>query len=389
MVEESERVPGDDVEGLAIAALEEFGLEGERLASLEVLRIRERKEIVRVGTDLGEVYLLRMYAPPRSRWEGRLRSRPALTSQSSWLRSLAREFGSRVPEPIAARDGSHGVTATFEGATRNCVLYRWVRGEIKPLVRLSPEESRSLGSFVARLHDHSEENPQFAGLGGPKWGWGEVLGPEARIWRHGRRVYSEEEMGVFAAVSRRVRKELRWLGERPDVYGVIHRDLRPANVVFDGEDAGAIDFENCGRGHYLYDIALMLMIVDDRVARLGRYRSRALASAFLRGYEDRRPLPFGYSNVLRTFVAMRVVDKVNTALLRAGRPDSRVDGGTLFPEALNHLRRYLETGRGPVVTCRLLWRYARDRTVGKSRSLFSGTVGSTLNISRSSEARHR
>lgn len=50
------------------------------------------------------------------------------------------------------------------------------------------------------------------------------------------------------------------LGERSATFGLIHADLHLDNVLFAGGEARPIDFDDCGLGHWLYDIAVTLWL---------------------------------------------------------------------------------------------------------------------------------
>ena len=48
------------------------------------------------------------------------------------------------------------------------------------------------------------------------------------------------------------------IGKGPDAYGMIHSDLYPENVLFKAGRALPIDFEDCGYGYWMWDIAIAL-----------------------------------------------------------------------------------------------------------------------------------
>jgi Ser/Thr protein kinase RdoA (MazF antagonist) len=58
-----------------------------------------------------------------------------------------------------------------------------------------------------------------------------------------------------AAVIARVMDDI---GEEKDGFGLIHADLHFGNVVFASNDMHAIDFDECGPGYWVYDIATAL-----------------------------------------------------------------------------------------------------------------------------------
>ena len=48
------------------------------------------------------------------------------------------------------------------------------------------------------------------------------------------------------------------LGQGPNVFGLIHADAHLDNVLFDGQQARLIDFDDCGFGYRIYDVAVAL-----------------------------------------------------------------------------------------------------------------------------------
>jgi Ser/Thr protein kinase RdoA (MazF antagonist) len=81
--------------------------------------------------------------------------------------------------------------------------------------------------------------------------------------------------------------------------GLIHADLHVENFLFDEGRACAIDFDDCGWGFHLYDVAVTLWELQDR----DRYP--ALRDALLTSYADRQPLPTGHFEHLDALMLLR------------------------------------------------------------------------------------
>lgn len=62
----------------------------------------------------------------------------------------------------------------------------------------------------------------------------------------------------FQVVSQEAKRVTESLGRGPDAYGLIHADLYPENVLFKAGKAYPIDFEDCGYGYWMWDIAIAL-----------------------------------------------------------------------------------------------------------------------------------
>jgi Ser/Thr protein kinase RdoA (MazF antagonist) len=105
----------------------------------------------------------------------------------------------------------------------------------------------------------------------------------------------------FDEVARRMRIVMAGLGSKPDSFGLIHADLHLENALFDGDAVRLIDFDDCGFGYWLYDIAVSLWEL--------RYRNDYgdFRSALIDGYTRHRPLPPGGLAQLDNFIATREV----------------------------------------------------------------------------------
>ena len=77
------------------------------------------------------------------------------------------------------------------------------------------------------------------------------MGPLAR--RHGCRRRESETLS--AALSDLIGRRLAAFGKGHDRFGLIHCDLRLANLLIDGKTVKVIDFDDCGFGWYMYDAA--------------------------------------------------------------------------------------------------------------------------------------
>src|SRR5262249_3077964 len=97
----------------------------------------------------------------------------------------------------------------------------------------------------------------------------------------------------------RIRAAQHALGQGPETFGLIHGDLHQWNYLFHQGEVRAIDFDDCGYGHYLYDMAVTLFNV--------RWKASAplLRARFLAGYRSVRPLSAEHEQYLDTFMDLR------------------------------------------------------------------------------------
>jgi Ser/Thr protein kinase RdoA (MazF antagonist) len=108
----------------------------------------------------------------------------------------------------------------------------------------------------------------------------------------------------FACVSNQARQVMETLGKGADAFGLIHADLYPENVLFNSGSALPIDFEDCGYGYWMWDIAVALC-----TWAWGSEWER-MRDAFREGYSRYRALPEEQWALLDLFVATQFATMV-------------------------------------------------------------------------------
>jgi Ser/Thr protein kinase RdoA (MazF antagonist) len=201
------------------------------------------------------------------------------------------------------------VSAPGVPESRDCSLLRWLKGRhANRAVRL--DHFRALGRLMARLHQHAahwQPPPTFTRR---HWDWEGLFGDNAgfnlsakEVWALLPPPYDE----LFAAVAGRARQVLAELGKGSDVFGLIHADLSlggDGNVLFSGGEARPIDFDDCGYGHWVYDLAVPLAHWH------GSERWPGVRDALLEGYLQVRPVPQAQLAHLDLFMAARHVSEI-------------------------------------------------------------------------------
>jgi len=208
--------------------------------------------------NLSENHTFRIDLPDRRRYVLRVhrpgyQSARAIESELEWVAALRAEGLLPVPLPIAGRDGR---LLQRIGGDRHAVLFAWEGGS-EP----SPEDDLGdlfevLGRFAALAH---EQAMRFAGSPGftrQRWDIGAILDADG-VWGDWRRAPHVEGAiaETLAAVDLRLRADLAAYGEGRERFGLIHADMRLANLLVDGDRVTLIDFDDCGFGWFMYDFA--------------------------------------------------------------------------------------------------------------------------------------
>ncbi|MBD3942732.1 phosphotransferase [Microbacterium sp. NEAU-LLC] len=179
----------------------------------------------------------------------------AIDSEISWLRAIRADTDLDVPEPLHTRDGDDTVVAAAAGESRVCSVLRWMDGRIYE-ESARPVHLRRLGEAMAVLHHQADvwtPPPGFVRIAwdhdtffGDVMVYGDITAGEC--WR----LLPAAVRARFESVAVRLADIM--AADR-DV-GLIHADLHPGNAVFDGERVKLIDFDDCGTGPRLYELAV-------------------------------------------------------------------------------------------------------------------------------------
>jgi Ser/Thr protein kinase RdoA (MazF antagonist) len=261
----------------------------------------------RVDTEAGQRYVLRIHRAGTPTVE-------SVNAELAWLHALRRDTTLAVPDPVPTRTGTLLTVAATTGVPTPhiCVLFHWLNGR-QVDAGLTPTHLERTGALVARLQDHAARfgpPPGFARgrVDYPVEMARNLPDPFApAVIAHCRTLVadtlSEQEAEQVTAVIERVRLTEQALGisegERPPTFGLIHADLHQYNLLFERDTVRAIDFDDCGFGPLLYDLAVPMTMLQ------GRAGYPALRAALLRGYRQVRPLSAEHEVYLDTFIALR------------------------------------------------------------------------------------
>jgi Ser/Thr protein kinase RdoA (MazF antagonist) len=96
-----------------------------------------------------------------------------------------------------------------------------------------------------------------------------------------------------------IARRLEAYGQGPERFGLVHADIRLANLLVDGSEVRVIDFDDCGFSWFMYDFATTVSFMEDHP------RVPELRDAWLAGYREVAPLDPEDEAELETFVMLR------------------------------------------------------------------------------------
>ena len=259
-------------------------------ALLELVSVSENATFKVQGPD-GDAYALRVQRP-------RNHTPDAVRSELAWIAAVRADGAARTPAVVPTRDGAplvevHGTT---------CVLFEWVEGEHPHQDRLEPARFGQLGGLAARLHRHARRWRRPAGFTRAAWDAAGCLGSAPRWgrWEDGVGV-GPQEREVLGRAAELLRRRLAAFGTGPDRFGLVHADMRAANLLLpaDAGEVVLIDFDDCGPGWFLYDLGAALSFVEDSP------QVPELVAAWVDGYRGEAPLGAAEEAELASFVLLR------------------------------------------------------------------------------------
>ncbi|MCG6137314.1 MAG: phosphotransferase [Nostoc sp. LLA-1] len=275
---------------LAVKALRHYGLENAQLTRLG------GASSINFKVDVDDMsYVLRLYSSARH-------NRVAISSELAWLSSLQNNTPLVLPEPTVnlTRELVTGVSVDNDTETL-CTLMSWLEGKIPPTVNaLTDEQLVKVGSVMAQLHiylqqfeppesfkRHTFNEVHFSGC------------LEVLYTALSNTELDKNDLNSFKINANHIITHFAQLERKQDNFGIIHGDFHSGNYLVCDEEIYIIDFDRCGFGFYLYDLALALMELEEPQQKI-----------FLQGYETLKPLPANSTNIMQIFLCLAYLDNL-------------------------------------------------------------------------------
>jgi Ser/Thr protein kinase RdoA (MazF antagonist) len=214
--------------------------------------------------NLSENATYKVEAPDGRRWALRIHrdgyhSKTAIASELAWLIDLRSIGVVTTPCPVNGRDGEiiQHIGHARMPRPRNIVLFDWETGVEPGIGEDLSRPFEVLGEVTACMHLHARQWRRPTWFSRFTWDFETSLGqhqPHWGHWRDGMGV-DDKKAKLFGQTVALIGKRLNAYGKPADRFGLIHCDLRLANLLMDGKAVKVIDFDDCGFGWYMYDAA--------------------------------------------------------------------------------------------------------------------------------------
>ena len=229
-------------------------------------------------------------------------SRNAIRSELAWLMALRRDGVVITPVPVPGTDGDliQMVPHRAMPRPRHVVLFEWESGAEPSEKDHFTDKFKILGEVTARMHKHSQGWTRPAGFERHTWDFGTSLGdrPHWGSWRDGMGLDRAKET-LFAEAVALIGRRLEAFGQSPERFGLIHCDMRLANLLIDGDTVKVLDFDDSGFSWHLYDAATAVSFFEHEP------HVPELMDAWVEGYRRVLDLPAADAAEIPTFVMLR------------------------------------------------------------------------------------
>ena len=228
-------------------------------------------------------------------------SRDAIRTELAWMNALQTDAGVITPQAIPAANGDliHCVETPSLNESRFVELFEFIDGQAPDETHLM-EPFHRLGKVTAQLHQHAMywQRPEF--FERLVWDFDGCLG-ERKLWGDWRQGpgLTLQDIALLERVEERIEKRLQAYGSSPERFGLIHADLRLANLLEVDGETRVIDFDDAGLGWFLYDLASAVSFIETRDDL------PELVDAWLQGYLSQRPLLAADVAMIPTFIMLR------------------------------------------------------------------------------------
>jgi Ser/Thr protein kinase RdoA (MazF antagonist) len=227
-------------------------------------------------------------------------TRNGIASELAWMEALRRQTPIRTPRPIAALSGELITKMPVaRGEPRHCVAFEFLEGH-EPSEADLASAYRLLGEISARFHRQAESWSLPPGFERLTWDFEHMLGgsPNWGDW-HDAPFLDARAVELLERQAGLIERRLAQFGKARDRFGLIHADLRLANLLLHDGSIRVLDFDDSGFGWFLYDLASALSFMEDR-PDIDR-----LIAAWLEGYRAIRPLSAAEEAEIGTFLMLR------------------------------------------------------------------------------------
>ncbi|SDB89716.1 phosphotransferase enzyme family protein [Acinetobacter boissieri] len=243
-VEQNEYLSIDELQRIALDASNHYS----QTKNAQVKLLCQSENATFMVSTSQEKFALRIHRP-------HYHSKQDILSELHWLQAL-QEDGMSVPEAILSQNNEYVLTLpSSDRSVRYAVLFKWINGDM-PTTEVNPIAFKQLGEITARLHKHSKKWQKPDHFQRIIWNHDTMVSANSHWgdWRNAPYLKTSDHQVIDEAIHQ-IDGSMQQLGQTTEYYGLIHADLRLTNLLLQQGKIGVIDFDDCGMGWFMHDLA--------------------------------------------------------------------------------------------------------------------------------------
>lgn len=256
-------------------------------SQVSLLNISENATFLAASPHADKKIIVRVHRPD-------YHTRQEVESELIWVDSLKDQGIVTTATPLELASGGKIAALPNGNADRMVVGFEFLPGQEPMPEHDLKDDFFTLGAITAKLHDHTKGWPIPIGFKRKVWDFDSMLGSRP-LWGDWRNAMGLDDDGrkVIDQTANLLEKQLDEYGKSKQRFGLIHADLRLANLLVDGENLSVIDFGDCGYSWFMYDFAaaISFMEEDEQIPALQKSWVEGYRSVAKLAQEDEAAIP--------------------------------------------------------------------------------------------------
>ncbi|SIR24501.1 Ser/Thr protein kinase RdoA involved in Cpx stress response, MazF antagonist [Rhizobium sp. RU20A] len=304
-----------------------WGLSAE--AQLRLLTISENATFLFDDPSDGRKLIVRVHRPD-------YHTEAEILSELAWIEALRADGVVATPKPVAAADGRLLQRFSDDASLRHAVAFEHMAGREPDAEADMVKWYGTLGEINARLHAHSRGWTRPAGFVRKTWDFDRILGKGAHWgdWRAALGLTADGR-AILERLHALLERQTAAYGHGADRFGLVHCDMRAANLLVEGDRLGVIDFDDCGLSWFAYDFAAAVSFIEHEPS------VPELMEAWLEGYRRTAPLAAEQAAALPMFIMLRRMQLTAWIASHAETPTAQALGTAYTDGTVALAERYL------------------------------------------------
>jgi len=260
---------------------------------VSLLNISENATFVAENPETGKKIILRVHRPG-------YHTRQEIESELTWIDSLREQKIVRTAAPLDLVSGGRIAEFRHQGVDYLVVGFEFLPGHAPAPENDLKTDFHTLGRVTAQLHEHVKGWAAPVGFRRKVWNFDTMLG-QGHLWGNWRDAMGLDSKGkrLLEQTAALLDQKLAAFGSGPDRFGLVHADLRLANLLVGRGGLSVIDFDDCGYSWFMYDFAAAVSFMEEDK------QIPDLKNSWIKGYRSVAHLPREEAQAIPMFIMLR------------------------------------------------------------------------------------